>query len=150
MYTILNIKPSEAVFAMVEGLKYYREQENFKIKMSSYGEVKDKVCFGCAATCAVQYLYKHNFTLEEIGSLTNQANALNLDKRELCNLEIAIEDLRSGCPLFFLLNFMGRDAASDVMSTYLYPTPPSLNDDFTDDQLDHYLHFANWLKDCNL
>lgn len=55
-------KPSEMVRAMINGLRRQDEREDFHIKMDKWaglGSLDGKpVCFGCAATCAVQELTK--------------------------------------------------------------------------------------------
>lgn len=43
-------KPSDAVQAMVDGLRAVDERDDFKIKMYQFGHEEDGICFGCAAT----------------------------------------------------------------------------------------------------
>lgn len=57
-------KPSEFLQAMVDGMRnLYPNQE---INMATFGEVVGKVCYGCAATWALQNLAGRQLTTDEV------------------------------------------------------------------------------------
>ena len=59
-------RPSQALRAMCDGLEEADSRPDFEIDMSTYGEVRNNICFGCAATCALQELLEEPFTALEI------------------------------------------------------------------------------------
>lgn len=112
MTTIRNFisKPSEAVNAMLTGLNHYDEAPWFDIDMgtygASYGVSKDDICFGCAATCALQQITSKDFTPTTIRTTETRAAALGLTVQDLAHFEGVINHLRLGevKPLF---NYFG-------------------------------------------
>jgi hypothetical protein len=100
-------KPSDAVQAMIGGLKEYDADPNFSICMKSYGNSDASgVCFGCAATCTIQHVFKYAFTPWQIKSTLRRAAAVNSDYSALNKFEFMINGLRSG-DLHSLLYYYG-------------------------------------------
>ena len=97
MKTIKEIisKPSEALQAMVDGLKTQSKRKDFKIRMHTFGETNGDICFGCAATCTVQQLTGINLTDTNI-YLFQHSKVLNIEKRDIEKFEIAIDGTRKG------------------------------------------------------
>lgn len=93
-------KPSDALQAMVDGLLTQNEREDFKIDMQVFGKIDEagKICFGCAATCAIQQLTGKNFTPENdaVGNYRIKADFLEVDKRELGEFEYTMDNARKG------------------------------------------------------
>ena len=73
----MNIKEVtmyEAIDAMLIGLETI-PNGSFKIDMTTFGNIDNNVCYGCAATCALQQLYDVRFTSDNIfGCLVNIRN----------------------------------------------------------------------------
>ena len=99
-------KPSEAIRAMIEGLKENSDREDFKIDMGSFGKTDESnICFGCAATCTLQKLSGVKFTKENIFRADRRTIAINrhlsegdiILSKQLFNFESAIDGLRTGC-----------------------------------------------------
>ncbi len=83
---------------MIEGLKEYSQKPDFKINMSTFGDVdlKDGICVGCAATCALQKLFNVSFKPYEILGLKNRAYVLKQNLRLLDDFETCVDSIRSG------------------------------------------------------
>ena len=99
-----------AVEAMITGLKNQNDRADFTVFMGSYGEAScelangKKICFGCAATCAIQEYTGVNFDGNSIPNEYARARAIDADVDILRDFEIAIEWLRCGEP-YKLCNF---------------------------------------------
>ena len=93
-------KPSDAIQAMIDGLKRQSRRKLFRIEMSDYGDVEEVngkvICYGCAATCALQQLGDHNFKPGEIYSHLKRAHAIGFDAVEVDRFEWSINGLRLG------------------------------------------------------
>lgn len=105
-------KPSDAVQAMVDGLLKQSKRKKFVINMGTFGDFADehKVCFGCAATCAIQYITKKNFH-PKYGSIKGKsvrAKILNWEYNDLDNFETIIDYVRLG-RLYMLFNYYDRN-----------------------------------------
>lgn len=108
-------KPSDALQAMVDGLLAQSKREDFKIEMESYGEINDHgtICFGCAATCAIQQIAMKNLPIRyEIERRSFRAEYLELGYRELAFFERAINFARIG-DLFFIFQFYNLEKEFD-------------------------------------
>ena len=89
---IKSLTPYELIDAMIQGLK----NPSCQIDMRSFGHEIDGICFGCAATNAIQYLSGKKFTPDNIDGTYNRAEYLKLDKGVLNSFEFAIDHLRCG------------------------------------------------------
>ena len=100
--TILN--------AMCDGLIHQSKRKNFKVDMDSFGGADGMLCFGCAATCALQELHDVNFTVKNIDSLDTRARAVNMGITEddLDTFEGVVDDARRG-NLHWLYTYCGLD-----------------------------------------
>ena len=149
-------KPSDAVMAMVNGLRKQSKRKNFRIRFSSFGSREyadgtDKIiCFGCAATSAIQFIANKNFTGEEIDTRAERGEFLGFDKNELQDFEEAIDNLRNGWvrALFFFygLNYSDYFALLQPMKERL----EDLHDLNWKEEIHHYEDFANKLKEIGL
>lgn len=104
-------KPSKALRSMIEGLEAAEKRPDFKIDMGTFGRSADGICFGCAATCAVQQLTNYEFTPDNLmgENFLNQSEALGCDPVDLIQFETAINGFRTGSP-FLLLNYFDKAA----------------------------------------
>ena len=99
-------KPSDALNAMVRGLLKASRRKTFNIDMSSFGEIRDGICFGCAATCTIQELSGVAFKpssgrleRDTRADLIGYANPLaDITYYDLMNFEHAINSFRCGSP----------------------------------------------------
>lgn len=103
-------KISDALQAMVDGLRKQSKRSDFKISMGTYGssvltnEDEDEgpnnpyICYGCAATCAVQEIAQKDLTCEDLLSedRNDQAIALGFYKQDIYEFESAINQARMG------------------------------------------------------
>jgi len=101
--------PSDALQAMVDGLREQSKREDFIIDMGWFVGKEDGICCGCAATCALQRLAGVNFTIE------NSINANRFDLLQLkgaISFESVIDDARQGY-MSELFGFYGFDRDSN-------------------------------------
>lgn len=90
--------PSLAVRAAIEGIEHYRSHPNFKFNLRRFGGSYGYICYGCAATAAVQWIAKTDLTPDNIGNRHLRAAFLEFEFGDLEGFECAIDGLRCGCP----------------------------------------------------
>jgi len=97
-------KPSDAVQAMIDGLRNQYKRLDFKIVMAAFAGNSDNVCYGCAATCALQEISNKDLVSGDINLHHRQVRAkkYNLDVHEVESFEMAIDLLRTGEPYYLL------------------------------------------------
>ena len=95
-------KPSKALTAMMDGLLEQLDAKDFKVNMSTFGEVDDGMCCGCAATCAILKLCwdpdecsKADFVSYRYGAKAYGPDGLAAN-RDIVSFEGAIDDARKG------------------------------------------------------
>lgn len=99
---------------MIDGIKMYDEDPNFEIDMLTYGDwgyeenpksgedavpetnMKKKICYGCAATCAIQKITGITFNPDNISYSDKRCVATELDFIEMDDFEMVINRLRTG------------------------------------------------------
>lgn len=101
-------KPSKALRAMVDGLLDAEKREDFKVNFGTFGALENGVCFGCAATCAVQMLSGVSLDGSVIFERSIRAKALDVVYDDLICFEHAIDRAREGY-LYQLFDYMGVD-----------------------------------------
>ena len=89
---IKSLTPNEVLDAMIQGLK----NPSCQVNMLTFGKQRDGICFGCAATNAIQYLSGKKFTPDNIRGTHNRAEYLKINPKILSSFEIAIDQLRCG------------------------------------------------------
>jgi len=89
-------KPSDAVQAMIDGLLEQDARKGFKVDMDTFGSSMDGICYGCAATCAVQKIAGKDLPADVIGMAREEAEFLGFDLKDVIDFEFAIDDLRAG------------------------------------------------------
>lgn len=138
-------KPSEAAQAMVDGLRIQSKRSDFKIDMDDFGSTDGKICFGCAATCAIQVLNKKDFTVEDLRSRAiSRRQAVRAAADKVARFESAINCFRMGVPIG-LFNFFDIDYPAFTRSQNWY-----LDDDNWEDQLPKVEAYIKKLKSRNL
>ena len=133
--------PSSAIRGMVKGLREIpgtKVNGNlFKIGMGTFGEnvTSHEVCFGCAATCTVlnadPNLPVDSFDRRELSEF-----------EDLVAFEGSVDCLRRGQIwgfLYFYLNYY------EIVKLEKHELP-YLGDNFTDDELEVYLAYADYLE----
>ena len=145
---IKDMSTSDIIRCMVEGLK----KEYVEKDMSSYGHIKEGICFGCAATNFICNLYPeviiiYCLPILESGNIGFSYSAIFEDKyRYIRNVELLINKLRRG-------NILDYNYMSNLLNLPLIPIKfweyklPALSDNYTTEQLEEYLNFANLLED---
>lgn len=108
MRTIKQLAPklSDALQAMVDGLNKQSKRQDFAVDMSTFGMAENGICFGCAATCAVQELAQINLTEDCIENAYDRAATFNVTVYDLDTFEKAIDTFRRGNP-YVLLAYYG-------------------------------------------
>lgn len=96
-------KPSEALKAMVDGLINQSKRKDFKIDMKYFGRGVKGVCFGCAATCAIQQITGRKFTATNVGDEDFEKRE-KVMKVDYCVFEDCINLARKGI-MYDLFNF---------------------------------------------
>lgn len=109
-------KPSEALEAMVRGLRATKESGGKRqINMQSFGEYDNGVCYGCCATYALAELIPDIQISEKLNDVvrlnvairnTNKPNASRVS-----DFEMAMSSLRRG-DMRRLFEFFGADTAA--------------------------------------
>jgi hypothetical protein len=103
-------KPSVALQFMLDGLIGQSERSDFEVDMSFYGDSLNGVCYGCAATCAIQELTGINYNSEQISYRATRCKALSVSKDELGVFECAINGARNGS-IKFLFEFCNLNSS---------------------------------------
>lgn len=95
-------KPSDAIKAMCVGLRRQSQRADFCISMGSFGDASFDMCYGCAATCAIQELAQRDLDVDTIIGVSKRADALGLSRRDMYAFEGLIDRVRRGVfgPLF--------------------------------------------------
>lgn len=89
-------KPSQLLQLMVDGLNKQSARPDFAIQMDTFGTSRGSMCYGCAATCALQELAKVSFTTDDINSTEERAEATGFTWFEVDKFELAVEMARVG------------------------------------------------------
>lgn len=131
---IKSMSAHDIIMAMVVGLR----NPKTKIDMSSFGEMRDGICFGCAATNAILHIINANE--EQVKS--HVAYIDNYDDSPLRSFECAIDYLRLGRPEFYNENAKRHGFAQ------ITPMPgqelPVLYNNYTEKQLREYEKLAEY------
>jgi hypothetical protein len=90
--------PSSALQAMVDGLRSQNERHDFHVDMCTFGEYDEDmdICFGCAATCAVQEIFGKNLRGHDIVNIFDRADIFGCDIKDIDSFESAINYARLG------------------------------------------------------
>ena len=155
--------PSDAVRAMVKGLRTARDAKDFRIDMGSFGHVErkheEKICAGCAATCAIleslnlwtqkmKYGETRNFWRSKKRS---QEDKVGIEKiagvamNDLLKFESVINDLREGDAESICDYYPEADIPIET-SRFL----PPLSNQQDESKLEEYEAFADALKTAGL
>lgn len=136
-------KPSRAIQYMLDGLLKQSKRRNFKIEMMTFGSVdrinQNKVCFGCAATCAVQEISGKNLTPAMFRNcyykddwVTATSENLNFHRLQLRDFEFAINSFRIGQPED-ILKFFDPEINGKVIYNEMWRSIYALNIDLQND-----------------
>lgn len=133
-------KPSEAVRAMVDGLRNQSNRSDFKVDMDTFGRYQGDVCFGCAATCAVQQATGINLVGEDVYRKSNRAG---IKEESLTNFEIAIDHLRKGHSHLFI-HYFELPNSRKLQYFGILPLMTTKNWEYV---LWRYEEYAEWLEE---
>jgi hypothetical protein len=168
---LLDNKLYRLVEVMIQGLEEFSQKPNFKIDMSTFGEIQNDICYGCAATCALQLIAEKEFsqhteTIKEYmhsgGHLgTNHIEISNDSKevitgfkvRNIENFECVVNQLRCGNPnsAYDYMDISAQDA--DKIYEYLSESANRLNflnSKGWQEDIGNYKRFAQFLKENNI
>lgn len=131
---IHSMSAHDIIMAMVEGLR----NPKTRIDMGTYGEMREGICFGCAATNAVLHIIDANE--EEVRS--HVAYRHKYDNFQLRYFGYAINRLRQGWVDWY------NEHAYNLGIAQINPIPgqelPRLNNDYTEEQLQEYEKLAKY------
>lgn len=99
-------KPSIALKAMVAGLLKMSQRADCRIEMGTFGDFENGICYGCAATAAIQELCQIEFTPHQFMRERDRVEALGVETSDLRAFEYAIDSARKG-ELMELFLYMG-------------------------------------------
>ena len=113
-----ELKASTVLQAMVEGLLKSKDDPKFTVEMGTFGHVKNQLCYGCAATLTLTEMFGDGrpaseimlsyaktpinpleyveARLSDVLPLNPSSTQDSLPTYELCDLERAIDDVRTG------------------------------------------------------
>lgn len=102
--------PSEFLQAMVDGLEAAEKHPKQSIWMGTYGKVFSEVCYGCAATWALQTLVGRELSEAEVVALGGwqELGGYFEDGDRVMEFEMAMDRARAGA-LWPLTSFCGLD-----------------------------------------
>ena len=135
-----------AVLVMIEGLKRQDKRQGFEVDMRSFGGITDPkhkansgtvLCFGCAATCAIQEYFGVDFDAYNILSVRARAGAVNTNEGVVCEFEDAIENLRAD-DAYCLSVFCALEEPDCRLVSHHFDCLPILNNDSWRDELPKY------------
>lgn len=102
-------KPSEAVYYMIKGLLRHSKRPDFEVRMKHWYDTNlDRtICYGCAASCAVQEITGVQFKAADYaggmtGQLAYHASCTGMEYKDLSDFERAVDQIRCGnvVPIF--------------------------------------------------
>lgn len=139
---VRSMSAKEIIMAMVEGLR----NPKCEINMLTFGDVYEKeegkfICYGCAATNTIMQISGVVLTKDNISDVDDRANAINSDYYFLDMFESAIDSLRCGHITSY--NSMAEDCGIAKLISTSYLLLPFLVDNYTEEQLQEYVDFAN-------
>ena len=117
-------QPSQAIFAMCDGIEDALARSDFRIDMDTFGRTENNICCGCAATCTLQKLSDLKFNQATIyGAVARFTAILNKKESSLSwddfdnldrhmSFEQAIDALR-GCNFHPIFDFFGYVGLGD-------------------------------------
>lgn len=137
---VRGMTPKEIVMSMVNGLR----KRHVCVNMHFFGGFACGVCIGCAATNTLCEIGQVVFDLDSIGDTDARAKFINGSRYFVDIFENAINDLRMGdvraCNDW--LTRIGLSLLKDTAELNL-EILPCLNNDFTEEELERYIQFAN-------
>jgi hypothetical protein len=137
--TVQAMSAKEIIMAMVDGLK----DPVTKIDMYTYGEVKNGICYGCAATnviCKIGEISEEEFLEVEPDTSMLAFGRSSEDRGFLDRFEEAINSLRKGNIDSYNLRAKGIGIAT---IKYGIQELPRLENDYTGWELMKYVELAN-------
>ncbi len=136
---IKSMSAHDIIMAMVNGLRSPRT----KIDMTTFGEIREGICYGCAATNAILNIMNANKKeVEAHSKLRSTQFRSTHDDYTLYDFEYAIDLLR--CGLLESYN----DYVKDLGIAQITPIPgqelPVLDNDYTEEELQEYEKLAKY------
>lgn len=149
---VLSMTIQEIILNMVESLR----NPVIKIKMNSYGcylqeysedgeDIKGFSCYGCAATNTICHIAGIIFNKDTILNTDTRADHVEASIKFVDYFESAIDKLRKG-NLEEYNCYASYINMAKVPSTDEFYNLPTLNDDYTELELQKYVDYANTLN----
>ena len=133
---VKTMSAHDIIMAMVEGLR----NPKTKIDMSTFGEIRREVCYGCAVTNAILHIIDADEN--EVKSHVTRRSAYAFSGSFLSEFESAIDYLRMGYAHYY------NSCAMQAGFAQITPMPgqklPYLDDDYTEAQLQEYEKLAKY------
>lgn len=146
---VLTMTAKEIIMAMVESLK----NPVTRIDMGTYGALykpynfktdtysKKSYCYGCAATNTICHIADIKLTAKNIVSCSLRAKALKVDEEFLDWFESAIDALRRS-DIDDYNGYAEKISIAQITEPFGFYLP-ELDDNYTTEELDHYIELAN-------
>lgn len=132
-------KPSDAIQAMVDGLREVSKRNDFIVNMETFGTIIDNVCHGCAATSVVLKCFPD----APVSTSKRYNEYYEIDG--WAKFESVINELRIG-DIDYLFDYY------DLFDQIIYPIQPlpQLETDNWESGLPAYEAYAKQLRDLGL
>lgn len=125
-------KPSDAVNAMIVGLEEWKANPKCEIRMCTFGDNDNDICFGCAATSTIAHAFKLKPEIAvDVWKNSDGHTAITL-------FESIIDSLRKGS-VYKLFQFYNLDNPEP------YPNIPYLHDSYTQQDMKYYIEYKDYL-----
>jgi len=120
-------RPSQAVRAMIDGLLAADRREGFKVDMNTFERYFEGICYGCAATCALQQMGGYPLIFDTSGVHRHVWATRREMMEQFVLMESAIDFFRLGVIKnllkFYGYNYLGwLKACADDAPEKLYMT----------------------------
>ena len=142
--------PSQAVRAMVTGLRRARGTKDFRINLEGYAFLHcsggEKICYGCTGTCAILESLGLWGSRNEYGDYRGRGEKAKMESLtgvvydDLMAFELDMDALREGDP-WWLYKYYGVEISLDDN-----PELPRLANSYSEAELLKYEAFADELK----
>lgn len=146
---VKSMKVHEIVQAMIDGLN----NKWVHIDMTTYGDVVDDICYGCAATSAVCQIANIKFQPKDIDDIIARSEFLNSSYEFLEEFESAINSLRRGYVEWFAISLMSMNLINNDERKIIHNCElplPYLNNENWENKLTEYSKLVEFLKNNNL
>lgn len=115
---VKNLKISDVVKAMCQGLENMGARKSFKLDTETFGIVTDGICYGCIATLSVMELTNYDYAPEDYENRGLRCAYMHGNVYKLEAFEEAVDELRKGLP-HYLIKFIYNYGNKENLAAYV-------------------------------